>query len=152
MDDFPAFPGGAGAFTQIGLAADWLSQRMRASETSATPAIQPVRWGGGGGNVHACRRGHNRCRASSLQLFEKGYVDEARELLRNCIETHANCYRDEELVQTNPAIRAATTSFPPNKAENGGGYVYHVKGKPPLYVPPSTDPISRLPDHPDKGR
>jgi hypothetical protein len=163
MDDFPAFPKGAGTFTQIDLAADWLSRRMRAEPVAArrhkmlAPKSQPVGLSGrvqpvyhpSSGGQHACEQAYNQCLRYTDQLRDKGYAGEASKLYFGCLDSRGKCYRNEDLVQSMrqiPGVKVGIrTSFPPNKAQNGGGFVDHQQGSRPVYVPPSTDPISPIP-------
>ncbi len=97
------------------------------------------------GGQHACEAGFYVCVMNGERLFDKGYVDEANFLYRECRLTLKMCYNNEDLTQTTPAIREMWTSFPPEKSRNGGGSVHHSKGQRPVYVPPFTDPIGELP-------
>jgi hypothetical protein len=97
--------------------------------------------GGGGDSVHACEQAFNQCREYAEQLYDKGYQKEAHLLHEGCALTMKTCYFNESETQNNPFITGMTTLFPPNKNENGGGFVDHQKGSPPTYYPPTTDPI-----------
>jgi RHS repeat-associated protein len=105
---------------------------------------------GGGGGLHPCDQGFYRCIDYGHQLHDKGYVDESNELYMNCRATQKQCYANEDIVQSNPNVIGGQTYFPPNKHENGGGYVDHSKGERPVYIPPFTDPISPLPPNPNR--
>jgi hypothetical protein len=143
-----------GGWTRIQFAADWLSQRMRAKQFESAPTIRPVLDQGGGG-PDACERAFNRCRQYAEQLYDKGYDKESNQLLRGCPDSWNDCDANEQRIHSSPDVAGVRmtllTLFPPNKAQNGGGYVVHRKGSRPLYVPPSIDPITPLPPGP-KGR
>jgi hypothetical protein len=114
------------------------------------PALQPgdPGYGGGGGDglIGACIAGFNTCLRYVQRLgIDLGYVDDARELAVGCKATYQLCVSNENQVQTNPKAVAGITMFPPEKASNGGGYVIHLKGAPPVYVPPSYDPLAGIP-------
>ena len=94
---------------------------------------------------HACLAGYLTCLSYGERLYDLGYVANSHELYRNCRTTYAQCLATEDAVQTNPRVRAALTSFPPEKARNGGGSVWHEKGRKPTYVPPSFDPLADIP-------
>ena len=97
------------------------------------------------GGSHACETGFYVCVENGHRLYDKGYVEESNYLYRECRRTLQMCYNNEDLVQTLPRVREAETYFPPEKSRNGGGYVHHWKGKRPVFIPPSSDPIGELP-------
>jgi RHS repeat-associated protein len=99
----------------------------------------------GGGGQDACSTGFQRCIDTGNRLHDLGYQTESHELYLGCRQTVAMCYNNESTTQSNPFIDGIKTYFPPNKAQNGGGYVSHEKGFQPVYVPPSVDPLKGLP-------
>jgi RHS repeat-associated protein len=100
----------------------------------------------GGGGLHACEKGFNQCQEYAERLHDKGYEHDSHLLYLNCLDTRRECYRIENRVQSDPRARGGTTKFPPNKDENGGGFVTHWKGATPFYTPPSTDPLQGTPN------
>jgi hypothetical protein len=53
------------------------------------------------------------------------------------------CYSNQQASAANPLL-SFDTYFPPNKADNGGGYVHSQSGFS-VYVPPAYDPLAGLP-------
>src|SRR5262249_11841904 len=101
-----------------------------------------------GNGLHACEQAYNRCQKYSEQLYDKGYETESNTLFRECRKSRRDCYRNEDAGQRWPGNAEAVPQFPPNKNENGGGYVGHYHELKPTYFPPSTDPITPLPPKP----
>jgi hypothetical protein len=102
----------------------------------------------GGSGEHACDRAFDVCLKNGERLYDKGYVDESHQLYLGCRAAHGVCYQTEKTIQTFPdnlIINKAETYFPPNKDQNGGGFVSHETGFAPVYVGPSTDPVGDLP-------
>ncbi|WP_158812507.1 hypothetical protein [Methylocapsa sp. S129] len=102
-------------------------------------ALDPGEKFGGG---DACLTTFNRCLATGNRLYDLGYVDEAHQQYLGCRNALAACYENETLAQSSPLYSEIDTYFPPNKAQNGGGYVSHAKGIAPVYIPPSVDPLA----------
>jgi hypothetical protein len=93
----------------------------------------------------ACLAGFLTCLVYGERLYDLGYVTDSHELFLGCRDTYKQCLAVEEAVQSDPKLRAALTSFPPEKARNGGGSVWHEKGRRPIYIPPSFDPLAGIP-------
>jgi hypothetical protein len=134
--------GNTGAMSDVAGGADG-DAGPKGGSSRSMPSVQPA-LAPGSGIANACAAAFNQCLATGERLHDLGYEDESHQLYLGCRQTAAMCYRNEETVQSSPFHDKIETYFPPNKAQNGGGYVSHQKGFSPVYIPPSIDPLAGL--------
>lgn len=100
---------------------------------------------GPGDNLGPCEYGFYQCVNTGQRLHDMGYQRESNQLFIECRKSLAQCHANENTVQSTPGVKAGLTAFPPNEKNNGGGWVFHEKGREPRYVPPYYDPLANLP-------